>query len=207
MRVVCFVILLGATAGAQSLVEYSGAAAGGAVGGVAGKKVSDGVTSIFNKLDKAAGKAAGTEKHGDKGKAASGPLMEVGPGVPHTHAAAPAPAAAAPARAEAGSVPPPPPVRGVARRRPSRAPLPAPAAEPVMAAPPPPPPPMATSADLRTIVIGARRVDVLALGAPAARITMFDDGHLIEIYRYMSRDGDIGVVRLYNGTVSSIQVN
>jgi len=59
MRSVCLVILLGGTLGAQSLVEYSGAAAGGAAGGVAGKKVSDGLTSIFNKMDKATAKAAG----------------------------------------------------------------------------------------------------------------------------------------------------
>ena len=112
MRLACLVILLSGTLGAQTLVEYSGAAAGGTAGGVAGKKVSDGVTGIFNKLDKTTAKAAGTDTHGDKGKNA--PVLDVGPGVPHSRAASAAGAesASAPkasAHAEAESVPPPPP--------------------------------------------------------------------------------------------------
>ena len=71
----------------------------------------------------------------------------------------------------------------------------------------PPPPPVATAADLRTIVVGSRRSELAKLGLPAARITMYDDGHLIEVFRYMSNDTRIGVVRLSDGTVSSVQVN
>jgi len=48
---------------------------------------------------------------------------------------------------------------------------------------------------------------VLKLGVPAARIMMYDDGHMIEIYRYMSKDRDLGVVRFSDGTVSSVRVN
>ena len=73
--------------------------------------------------------------------------------------------------------------------------------------PPPPPPPVATAADLRAIVVGTHREDVLKLGVPAARITMYDDGHLIEIFRYMARDINLGVVRLSDGTVASVQVH
>jgi hypothetical protein len=48
---------------------------------------------------------------------------------------------------------------------------------------------------------------VLKLGVPAARITMYDDGHLVEIFRYMSRDTNIGIVRLSDGAVLSVRVN
>jgi len=44
------------------------------------------------------------------------------------------------------------------------------------------------------------------MGAPASRITMYDEGHLVEIYRYQSRDTTFGVVRLSDGSVSSVQV-
>jgi hypothetical protein len=47
---------------------------------------------------------------------------------------------------------------------------------------------------------------VLKFGAPASRITMIDDGHLVEIYRYQARDTTFGVVRLSDGSVSSVQV-
>ncbi len=214
MRTACVVILLGGSLGAQSLVEYSGAAAGGTAGGVAGKKVSDGLTSIFNKLDKAAGRAAAADK--PAAKDTNAPLFDVGPGVPHSHAtapsappatmaAAPAAASAKAARVEPGSVPPPPPVRKFAVRR--SAPAPRVEAEPMPEPIAPPPPPVATAADLRTIVVGSRRSELAKLGLPAARITMYDDGHLIEVFRYMSNDTRIGVVRLSDGKVSSVQVN
>jgi hypothetical protein len=35
---------------------------------------------------------------------------------------------------------------------------------------------------------------------------MFDEGHLVEIYRYQSRDTTFGVVRLSDGSVSNVQV-
>jgi hypothetical protein len=50
------------------------------------------------------------------------------------------------------------------------------------------------------------RGEVLQLGPPTARITMFDDGHLLEIYRYQAKDTTIGVVRLVDGSVSAVQM-
>ncbi len=210
MRTAYLVILLGSSLAAQSLVEYSGAAAGGTAGGAAGKKVSDGMTRIFNKIDKATAKAAAADKDGAKDKSA--PAFEVGPGVPVSHSSAPASAHAAThaarARVEPGSVPPPPPVRRIAVHRPAPAPEPKPEAMPApIPPPPPPPPPVATAADLRTIVVGTDRGNLLKLGVPAARIMMYEDGHLVEIFRYMSADTDIGVVRLTDGAVSNVQVN
>jgi hypothetical protein len=63
-----------------------------------------------------------------------------------------------------------------------------------------------TSGELRTVTRGMSRSDVLKLGTPAARITMFDDGHLVEIYRYQDHDDNLGVVRLTDGSVSSVLV-
>ena len=65
---------------------------------------------------------------------------------------------------------------------------------------------MATPDDLQTLASGTPRAEVLKLGAPASRITMFDDGHLVEIFRYQSADTTFGVVRLSDGSVSSVQV-
>jgi hypothetical protein len=36
---------------------------------------------------------------------------------------------------------------------------------------------------------------------------MIDDGHLVEIFRYQTRQTTIGVVRLSDGSVSSVQVH
>ena len=84
MRLTFVIAFCGALASGQSLVEHAAAAAGGSVGGVAGKKVSDGLTSIFQKVDQQTAKAA----KGSKGTAAasSDPLLEVGPGVPKQRA-------------------------------------------------------------------------------------------------------------------------
>src|SRR5580693_6338674 len=105
MRHITLVILVCGTAFGQSIVENAAAAAGGSVGGVAGKKVSDGMTAIFGKVDKQTAKAAEKEKEKD-----AKPLFEVGPGVP---------------KGAAESVPPPPPLANhVAVRRPVPRPMP-----------------------------------------------------------------------------------
>jgi hypothetical protein len=50
------------------------------------------------------------------------------------------------------------------------------------------------------------REDLLKLGAPAARITMSDDGHLLETFSYMDKDASLGRVRLTDGVVSTVEV-
>jgi hypothetical protein len=178
---------------AQALVEHAAAAAGGSVGGVAGKKVSDGLSKIFEKVDTTTKKAA---KTGDNGKAkevdAKGvPLLQVGPGSPK-------------GRDTSGVVPPPPPARraGV----PTQAPPPAPVRVAAVPTPPPPPLPEVKLEDLKKIIAGTKREEVLKLGPPASRVTMFDDGHLLEIYRYMAGDMTLGVVRLVDGSVTSLLI-
>lgn len=188
MRKIMLVILLGGVAvSAQSMLESAAAAAGGSAGGAAGKKVSEGITKIFNKVDQTAGKSADEVR--DSGSSA--PLLEVGPGVP---------------KRDGSAVPPPPPVHHAAVHRPAApAPAPAPAVEAPIPVPPPPPPPEVTAADLKQIAIGMRREDVLKLGEPSSRITMFEDDHLTEVFHYVSKDTNLGVVRLTDGAVSSVQ--
>src|ERR1700687_3233338 len=89
----------------QAMVEAAGAVAGGSIGGVAGKKVSDGITSVLGKVDAVASKAAKTTKAPEvaveKAKAdkpSGGTVLEVGSGaVIKDHSL----------------VPPPPPVRRI----------------------------------------------------------------------------------------------
>ena len=183
-----------AVASAQSMLEGAAAAAGGSVGGVAGKKVSDGLNKILGNVDKQAAKAADQSKNAKSPNSAkpsepSGPLFEVGPGS---------------VKPDGSNVPPPPPVH---RASVVRKPAPPPEPLPVILPPPPvAPPPAATSDDLKALAAGASREDVLKLGAPSSRISMADGGHLLEIYRYQSKESTIGVVRLTDGTVSSVQV-
>lgn len=197
MKFISLVVFLSTTMFAQSLVEHAAAAAGGTAGGAAGKKVSDALTNIFDKVDKTTAKAASDNAGTSAGKSkdASAPLFEVGPGVPHSERT--------PARVGAPSVPPPPPIHH-AYHRPVRpvetAPMPA-------IAVPPPPPPQATAQDLKKIAVGSSREDLLKLGFPAIHITMYDNGHLLEIYRFVSEHGDVGLVRVTDGSVSNVQVN
>jgi len=182
----------------QAMTEGGAAVAGGSIGGVAGKKVSDGITSILQKVDKAADKAAKTGKAPEAAvakvkadKPSGGTMLQVGAGgVIKDHSLVPPPP---PTKRAAAVVPPPPPP---------------PQTFAVIRQPMPmlPPLPQVTSEDLKTIASGTARRDVLKLGAPASRITMYDDGHLVEIYRYQTRDATLGVVRLSDGSVSSVQV-
>ncbi len=189
MRRIILVAACASAAFGQAMIEHAAAAAGGTVGGVAGKKVSDGITKIFNKVDAQTKEAA---KQGDKSKVQSladrnTPLLQVGPG--------------APKKDESGVVPPPPARRASAK---IEAPPPPPPPAPVVEPPPPPPPPKVVSVDeLKSIAAGMKREDVLKIGPPSARITMFEDGHLLEIFRYMNGDSTLGVVRLADGSVQT----
>jgi len=202
MRSVLIVLALAGSAWSQAFTEVAGAAVGGSVGGVAGKNVSAGITSVFQKVDATASKAAKTGKSSDgvsqkapvqKGviqKGSEGTILQVGPaGVVKDHSLVPPPP---PVRRAAAVVPPPPQL----------APLPT-VVQPI---PVLPPPPQVTREDLQALASGTTRRDLLKLGAPSSRITMYDDGHLVEIYRYQSRDTTFGTVRLSVGTVSNVQV-
>jgi hypothetical protein len=63
-----------------------------------------------------------------------------------------------------------------------------------------------TPAELKDVEQGTSREDLLKLGAPVSRITMFDDGHMLEIFRYASGDFTFGAVRLTDGVVTKVQL-
>jgi hypothetical protein len=186
MRYLLYVTLLCGSLFGQAMIDAAAATAGGAVGGVAGKKVSDGLSGILGKVDQVTAKAA-------KGKATEKdvPLFEVGPPVP---------------KGSVESVPPPPPLGNHATARPVFAQVQDPRTLPFHEIrPPSPAPPELSVQDLKAIPIGMSRAEVLNMGAPAARITMFEGGHLLEVYRYATNDTPIGVIELSDGTVSSVR--
>lgn len=114
------------------------------------------------------------------------PLIEAGPGRP-----------------KSGGVPLPPPSTNKAfmERPVASTPAPAPVVT-TLPAPPPAAPHETTMDDLRTITEGESREDVLKLGQPAFRITMFEEGHLQETFRYSAHDLSLGTVRLVDGAVT-----
>jgi hypothetical protein len=65
---------------------------------------------------------------------------------------------------------------------------------------------VATAEDLKMLSSGTSKAEVLKLGAPSSRVTMFEEGHLVEIFRYQARDAAFGTVRLSDGSVTSVQV-
>ena len=186
--------ILAAAAWGQTLTEFGAAAAGGSVGGAGGKKVSDGINSIFNKVGGVTDKASAAGKPADKPPAAKQqPALEVSPGVPK----------------DDGSGVPAPPETNVAVRKAAPEPPSVVTVEevaPVAPAPPPPPPQM-TAEDLKQVAPGSSREDLLKLGAPSARITMIEDGHLVEVYNYIAHGENLGRVRLTDGAVASVQAH
>jgi hypothetical protein len=197
MRFLTLVSVLGVTtlAGAawgQTLTEFGAAAAGGSVAGASGRKVSDGINSIFGKVNGTTDKAAATGKPAAKAPAAKQqPALEVSAGVP---------------KDDGSGVPAPPETHAAVRKA---APETAPVITVAEVAPiaPPPPPPQMTAENLKQVAPGARREDLLKLGAPSARITMIDDGHLVEVYNYIAHGENLGRVRLTDGAVASVQAH
>jgi hypothetical protein len=51
------------------------------------------------------------------------------------------------------------------------------------------------------------RDQLLNMGAPASKITMYESGHLVEVYRYREGNTPLGVVRLSDGAVSKVEVD
>jgi hypothetical protein len=190
MRFTAYVVLFTSVSFAQTMTEFGAAAAGGSVAGASGKKVSDGLTAVFGKVAEHTAKAAGKEEK-------LAPALTLGPGVP---------------KAETGGVPLPPPQpgrRAIAMQPPSPSfALPQEVAQtPTLASVTPvlPPPPEMSPEELKAVAIGMSRADVLKLGAPASKITMFDDGHISETYSYRQQGRKFGAVRLTDGAVASVE--
>ncbi len=184
---------------AQTMVESAVSAAGGSAAAVAGKKVSDGVDKVFNKL----------------GTIADGMGQ---PNLKDTLRKLPAPAPAMPAvRVQAHGTPMP--VSPIAsrytagNRQNSRNMIhvvpdpvtmaPAAVSQPAAAQPARPLP---TSSDLQALSAGASRQEVVdRLGQPSSRITLNDERGLVETYSFRGENGSLGSVRLINGKLEEVR--
>lgn len=186
-----FLVLGSGGAAAQSSLEYAAAAAGGSAGSVAGKGLSMAIDKIFRKVD---------EKGEEALKIAGQPL-----------AAKPAVKATAGALVKAEKeLPAMAPSRGRRARPAMRLPQSAvdgglatymaPEAAPVR--------PPVTREQLASVQPGGTAENlVAALGRPSARISIPEEGRLLEIYQYSAGGDVIGAVRLSNGVVSNIRVS
>jgi len=114
------------------------------------------------------------------------------------------------AKADAGNVPPPPalkpppppPLHRTVTQKKTTAPAWMTEA-PLMGPPPPPPPPV--NVDLALIERGMTRESLLALGNPSSKMTLYEDGHMLEVYQYRNQTVASGTVRLRDGAVSAIE--
>jgi len=68
-----------------------------------------------------------------------------------------------------------------------------------------PPPPVMSPEELRSVSLVTTRADVLKYGAPSSKITMFEDGHVVEQYSYHQNGQKFGGIKLTDGVVSSVQ--
>lgn len=185
--------MLAGAAWGQNLTEFGAAAAGGSVGGAGGKKVSDGINSILNKVSGATDKASVADKPAAKPPASKQqPALEVSPGVP---------------KGDSGDVPPPPETHAAVRKAAPEPPPVVTVEEVAPVTPPPPHPPQMTAENLKQVAPGTSREDVLKLGEPSARIAMIEDGHLVEVFNYIAHGEDLGRVRLTDGTVANVQAH
>jgi tetratricopeptide (TPR) repeat protein len=90
--------------------------------------------------------------------------------------------------------PTPPPPSDVVADGVAKPPLPAPVRE-------------VTVEDLQKVTEGMSREQLLKLGAPTGRITMDEDGHLIEIFQYSANGTGLGTVRVTDGAVSGVRMH
>jgi hypothetical protein len=180
---------------AQSLSEHAAAAAGATIGTAAGKPLSNAITKIFGQVDSAAQNAA---------KNPSKPLTKT----------TSEPAASVPLPRMGAIVNADPPVSGGqsgtgSRRRAPRSesatnvPV---VAQPFAIVPVEPPAKQATAEELALIKIGATEKELVeALGRPSSRITIPDEGHMLETLQYRANGKPLATIRLDNGQVVTIE--
>lgn len=185
----------------QSMLEVGGIVGGSSVGSAAGKKLSDSLNSTLTKTAKATEKAAKEEP--EKGKQQKKQQADVPVPAPVDPAFLPS-SSKGTAGDEANNVPPPPPPKKrAAPQQPVRAQrATTPVVVPVRYEAPKPEP---LNVDLNQISSGMRREEVLKLGAPSSRISMYEGGHLLEIFNYHNATFASGSLRLQDGTVTSVE--
>lgn len=188
-------LFLAGAAVSQTIVESAVSAAGGTAAGVAGKKVSEGIDSVFGKVSGITKAAADTGKKDERHRLAAPipPLPSI-PGsaeapnaTPRTairRQAAVAPGTRSAKSAGANAASHPEPVPSTEAQTPA-----------AVVAPPPPP------RNLNELSNGSSRDEVIGKwGKPAGRLTMSNDDGLVEVYKYPE-----GSVRIVNGTVTEIR--
>ena len=189
---------------AQSLAEHAAAASGATIGTAAGKPLSNAMTKIFGQTDtttkKAASASIATKTANTKTPAKPEPELESPPlvlaapqsgggggSIPSMGSTAPSRHGGfAPRRgaAEYASIKPPAPV--VAYQEPPRK-------EP-------------TAEELASIQVGASEQELVStLGPPESKVTIPDDGHLVQICQFWSKGKQLGTVRLDNGQVVNVE--
>ncbi|MEO8050664.1 MAG: hypothetical protein ABI833_09635 [Acidobacteriota bacterium] len=195
MRILATFLLIAGISLAQNLTEFGAVTAGSTVGGASGKAVSNGITAIFGKVDRQTAQAA--VKETKKENQPEVEALKIAPGAPQeAYGDVPLPPSAPSARAPRRSAPV---AEYVVPEDVARIGL---LAEmiPVL-----PPPAVMSPEEFRSISLGEARADVLKFGAPASKITMFEDGHVVEQYSYHQNGQRFGGLRLTDGVVSSIQ--
>jgi hypothetical protein len=191
-------LLVSGAAHGQAMSDFAAASAGAAIGAAGGKAASNGITAIFNKVNGAADKAAKADQ----------PALVVGPSQQKdAPAAAPggstAGAASMAAMGGSASAPSGSSQNGANRGATQSISLASMLQQSQSAAAPAP---QMTADALRTVTTGMEREDVLKLGTPAYRITMFEGGHLVETYAYRNNGEKFGSVRLTDGSVAAVQI-
>jgi len=185
-------------ASAQTMIEYSAAAAGGSAAGVAGKSVSNGLDKVFKSVNQAA-------------KEAEASLKSTKPKMPKAEPLAPAPGDATtpmttPARTSHYATA----TRRYTATRSNAPVLPkkvesfnGQAVSPYVAQLVLP---TVTPLDIAGVKAGMRAEDLtMQVGRPAARVVIPDGNRLVEILTYSSREGYAGSVKLSDGQVVDVK--
>ncbi len=190
-------LLLAAGVQAQSLAEHAAAASGATIGTAAGKPLSNAITKIFGQTEASAqkaGKAPSVTKSPDKPERYT-PPVQLAPQSGGGGVDAPSlTGGSAPARHS-----------GLSHRRSEGEYA---VVTPVVATPayiPEPARPEPTAEEFATVQVGASEQDVIGkLGQPESKVTIPDDGHLVQICQYWAKGKQLGTVRLDNGQVVSV---
>lgn len=204
----------------QAMADYAAAATGATAGAAAGKPVSDALTRALGNAGGATEKAAHHDREVPPVRTeVSQPKIEGGASSPAAASGGSYSASArrgsirrpvsAPAAAEEATTSSPsstePPAFEFGGPVLSESDVPATTFADALPNPAPQPPPEMTPESFSTVVVGMNRAELLRLGAPASKITMDEDGHVLEVYTYQQTGMRVGTIRLVDGSVSTIR--
>jgi hypothetical protein len=181
------------------MIEHAAAAAGGSMGALAGKPVGDSIGKIFGNVEKATTKAAKAKPETVKPKEHAEDEANRSKGTTAGYGFGFGPATSGAGMPASGG--------GVTRQNRAARPTEESLVREPEAAPLPPPVPVhvTTQQEVSAIQAGTVRRDVLAkLGPASSMVTIPDEGHLLEIFKYTSGGRWLGTVRMDNGAVVSV---